>query len=195
MKFVRASAPAAALLLSMLSGCPGDGDKNTEDAGSNVDYVDAPDSGMVACPADTPEFVATPENGISAEGDRGLYKVQLIASKPEELVIKDQIDWTVLITDADGKPADVGIAAACAYMPVHGHGLPPFDGVEKLSEPGQYKLKGLFFMMSGPWEVQFAIAPADEGETPVSYTSCDAKAGKRHPAKDYAVLNLCLKDN
>jgi hypothetical protein len=192
MRMNRASAPLGLVLVSLLAGCPEDA-ANQSDGGSNVHPIPRPDSGMVACPKNTPDFVVGEEDGLSADSQRGTYRARVIAAKPDVPVIKTQSDWTIQLSDAEGNPVDTTIAAACAYMPVHGHGLPPYDGIEKLDEPGQYKLKGLFFKMSGPWEVQLAVDPAGEGETPASYTSCDTM--KKRPGKDYVVLNLCLADD
>ena len=88
------------------------------------------------------------------------------------------------------KPADIELAAACIYMPVHGHGLPPQRGIEKLSETGQFKLKTVEFSMEGLWEIQGSRSnPAGAGEKAVNYTSCwTRKKCTRHGLRRLAVV-------
>jgi hypothetical protein len=97
-------------------------------------------------------------------------------------------DWTIELMKADGTPLDdAEIVKACAFMPVHGHGLPPKD-VKDLGQ-GRFLLDRLNFSMRGPWEVQLSVNSPSVPEATARATSCDTEQGT-----DYLAFNICVKD-
>ena len=137
----------------------------------------------------------------------GTLRARLIKASPVHPTKKAVNNWTVQFMDEHGAPLeDVEVAAACAYMPVHQHGTGPLNGTKMLSEPGQFELDYLNFIMRGPWEVQLVLnraAPAasdmdastkhDPGAAmPMEFTGCDRD--HRHPGTEYAVFPVCVAD-
>lgn len=109
------------------------------------------------CTADYPSFS---KGAIKAQA--GDYTVTLLSLTPDPPLQRKDNDWVVEITDADGEPAEgAEVLSASPYMPKHMHGSRAKPTIEKLSEPGQYKLNDVdFSRMGGPWQVIVAVAEA-----------------------------------
>jgi hypothetical protein len=181
----------AAIAATLGSGCPSDDDADDHDDGhGNGGHHDGgqidPDE-MVRCPDDVPELSTGETAGLAATSESGEVMARVIAA--DHVPAKKFLNtWTIALTNADGTPLeDVEIVKACAFMPVHGHGLPPRK-INVLSE-GRVELENLNFTMRGPWEVQLALASGDQGESGRA-TDCDpSKSGS-----DYVELHVCVTD-
>lgn len=183
----------AAIAVALGNACTGDDDDDHDDGHGNGDQHDAghadPDE-EVRCPDDIPEFFAGPTTGIEAIGENGEVMARLIGADrvPPRKFLNT---WTVELMDADGSPLqDVEIVKACAFMPVHGHGLPPLKGIKALEEPGRFDLTQLNFTMRGPWEVQLAVSTGDEAEGTSRGTDCDPGTS----GNDYLAFEICVLD-
>lgn len=187
---VRHRSSVSALLLALsialhAIGCSGQAGER-EEAG-------AADAQMSArCPADTPEFVATPEGGLLARGKNETVQVRVIAAMPATPE-RFMNDWTVRFMDPTGSAiAGVAISDVCVYMPVHGHGGAPRE-VAKTGEPGTVALNGLNLFMRGPWEIQLAVSASPTEPSAREVTSCDREA--RRPGSDLVRFRVCVPDD
>jgi hypothetical protein len=179
----------AAIAALLGSGCPSDDDD--DDDAHQVDhdagYVD-PDE-MVRCPDGIPEFFAGETSGSEATGENDQVMARVIAADHVPLK-RFSNTWTVELTSPDGTPLEgVEIVEACAYMPVHRHGLPP-RAVKALAEPGRFVLDRLNFTMRGPWEMQLAVNVDGEAEASGRATDCDPTAS----GSDYLAFQVCVMD-
>jgi hypothetical protein len=191
-----------ACLIALLAACSGGSDHS----GSGV--VDAGPTPLpdIKCPDDIPAFTATPQSGLEAKVTHETLRVRLTSAAPVHPTKNAVNNWTVQFMDRDGAVlGDVEIAAACAHMPPpHNHGTAPLKGTKPLSDPGQFELDYLNFIMRGPWQLQLAInrtgakaGNADDSDggaevAPTEYTDCDTQ--KKHPGSEKAVFYFCVAD-
>jgi hypothetical protein len=194
---------ATVAVLATMNACKGD-----DDSGNAQMDATAGDAGIgdVKCPADVPEFAANPSSGIEAAVKHKTLQARVIKATPVHPTKNAMNNWTVQFTDDQDKPLDdVEIAAACAFMPVHGHGTAPLGGHKKLSDPGQYELDYLNFTMRGPWKVELALSrsassgdggastPSAGGSQPMEFTDCDRN--RKYPGTEFAMFYFCVKDD
>lgn len=176
---------AAALAAAV--GCNGD-DDGGGDEGPNED-LDA-SAQAVRCPDDIPDFSTGETSGLETMGVNEEIKARLVLADKVPPA-KYSNTWTIELMSADGTPLeDAEIVKACAYMPVHLHGLPP-RGIEPLDEPGRFKLDRLNFSMRGPWEVQLAVSSETVPEASARGTDCEPSA----TGTDYLVFDVCVKND
>lgn len=164
------------------AGCAG-GDDDDSGNDSPVDATEQP----VRCPDNIPEFFASETTGMEAMGENMEIKARLIEAEhvpPQRF----SNTWTIELMKADGTPLeDAEIIKACAFMPVHGHGLPP-KNVEDLGQ-GRFLLDRLNFSMRGPWEIQLSVDSASVPEATARATNCDTQQGT-----DYLAFSICVAD-
>jgi hypothetical protein len=166
-----------------VGGCAGG-----DDDASNGDDTVAPTEEEVRCPDNIPEFFAGDTSGMEVMGDNMEIKARLIAADPAPPQ-RFRNDWTVELMTPDGAPLeDAEIVKACAFMPVHGHGLGP-RAITPGDGPGRFNLEGLNLSMRGPWEVQLAVESASVPAATARATNCDTAQGT-----DYLAFSICVAD-
>lgn len=77
--------------------------------------------------------------------------------------------WVVEVDD--GSAVEGAAVRAIAFMPDHGHG-PPTAEVDAEDTPGTYKLEPIDFFMSGYWEVDVEVGPADDPRDSATFAFC-----------------------
>ncbi|MEC9343219.1 MAG: FixH family protein [Pseudomonadota bacterium] len=100
----------------------------------------------------------------------GLYRVTI---RPEQSPagVGPIHAWIANVTDADGKPVEGADIAIDGGMPGHGHGLPTAPAMTDVLAPGEYRIDGVKFSMTGAWELRLAIeAPAGADTAVFSFT-------------------------
>jgi hypothetical protein len=176
------------LLLGASSGCGGSSNGKSDDAAP----TDAGSEASDKCPADTPEFVATPENGLIAMGKHGGVEARIIAANPA-MPERFENTWTVRFLDSSQQAlAGVDIADACVFMPAHGHGGKP-KAVSMQNDAGTFELNALNLFMRGPWEVQLAVNAPGADQSTKEFTSCDRN--RESPGQDLIVFRVCVPDD
>ena len=179
---------AICALLCIVSVAVGCGEDAAD--GDSRGAIDAQVS--ATCLDDTPEFIATPEDGMIARGKNETVQARVIAADPA-MPERFENDWIVRFTDAANVPLDdVEIVDACVFMPVHGHGGVPRN-VGEAGEPGTFELKGLNLFMRGPWEVQLAVNTARGASSSAEATSCDRDRSKT--GRDLVLFRVCVRDD
>ena len=173
-----------ALAAVLGAGCAG-GDDDSSDG--DDDAVEPTDE-AVTCPDDIPEFFAGDTSGMEAMGVNMEIKARLIAADPTPPQ-RFRNDWTIELMTADGTPLeDAEIVKACAFMPVHGHGLGPRE-ITPGDGPGQFNLEGLNLTTRGPWQVQLSVRSDSVPEATARATNCDTVQGT-----DYLAFSICVAD-
>ena len=154
---------SAAVLL--LAGCPA---SSSGGAGDMQGTEDAATAGDTNC--------GLPPFALNMEASGATLNVKLIDAMPSPPE-KNQNDWTVEITDQDGKPiTSPDDFVVQPWMPEHGHGTNGRDPVvTALSTPGQFLLSPVYMWMGGLWEIRF-------------------KSPGQTASADWAVLHACIKD-
>jgi hypothetical protein len=103
-----------------------------------------------------------PENSEFGFGPRrsaaGLYVATLEAQQPIE--IRKMQTMRVIISDANGRPADGASLTVDGGMPEHGHGLPTQPKVTRSLGGGAYLVEGVKFNMGGWWTLTFQVDAA-----------------------------------
>ena len=109
--------------------------------------------------AATPTPAPTPIVGATeAWSQKRLFHVRYVSS-PSPVPMLALHDWTVTITDANGRAVDGARLTVLGGMPAHAHGLPTTPTVRGLGD-GRYLVEGLKFHMPGAWTVAFRINAA-----------------------------------
>jgi hypothetical protein len=121
------------------------------------------------CPGEIPSF----EPGLQALGKH--FAVKLLAAMPAEPE-RHLNDWTVELSSLDGSAApDAIIDHGETFMPIHGHNGGVVPKMTALSEPGQFQVDRLNFIMRGPWEVRLWLSSASLGDDYAVFQICVAK--------------------
>lgn len=98
--------------------------------------------------------------------ERGSFIVGFESSlKP--IAINKIHTWTLHVKTADTKPLSGAEISVVGGMPLHNHGLPTRPRVSEESNPGDYRLDGMRFHMSGDWEIAVTIKADGKTETVV----------------------------
>jgi len=142
---------SARVAVLALAACSGDDD-------SSPDVSPKPDAGEEEAPPCGPTYPDVSEGLTARAGD---LTVKLLSAdlKPARQFVKN--DWVLQVLDgADAPVEDFEVADAVSYMAVHNHYGTPDPVVEKLGEPGQFKLDDIRFRMRGPWDVIFQLTHA-----------------------------------
>jgi hypothetical protein len=141
------------LSLLALAGCGGSsksvalGDAGVEDASADADLSDVACGSIPSHPVGLK--ASTKTSGIVAQ----VVKVDFDPPR------KFDNDWVIALTDKSGAPIHGAIIKnPDTYMPKHNHpgGFTPVVS-ELATEPGHYEFKGIYFSMTGPWEVLFDV--------------------------------------
>lgn len=149
------------MLIAWIAAC-GDDPASEGHEGPHVDAAV-----YEGCPDTTPVF----ELGMQAQGEAGQITAILQAASPSS-PMRFLNDWTVSFQSAAGQAlADVEIAEARPFMPVHGH-----DGNVKpmvTREPdGSHRVQSLNLNMRGPWEIQLHVNSASVGADYIVFHVC-----------------------
>ncbi|AJQ97657.1 FixH family protein [Gynuella sunshinyii] len=73
--------------------------------------------------------------------------------------------WTLWLTDDQGNPVTQARINITGHMPGHVHGLPTQPQVTDELSPGEYRVEGIKFQMTGWWVMQFDVQHADKQDT------------------------------
>jgi len=87
--------------------------------------------------------------------DKRMFEVSYEPS-PRPVHVNALHTWTLVISDAAGRPVSGAQVSVDGGMPAHGHGLPTAPQVKSLGE-GRYLLEGIKFQMPGQWVVTLHI--------------------------------------
>lgn len=104
-------------------------------------------------PGDRPRAAAAP--GI-VRSEAGLYRVHLRAEQ-EPARLHALHAWIATISDANGAPVDPSRLAVGGGMPQHAHGFVTEPRVTRRLGPGEYRIEGVKFHMSGDWIFELEI--------------------------------------
>lgn len=173
------------LLAGSLAACGSDDEMLVDSATIDQPMLDK------SCPKDTPEFTVGPM-GLSSAPNVALgikVHVEAASAQPPE---NDYNDWTIAITDLDGKPLpDANLTFACAFMQAHGHGSNPKMVVKQ--GDGKYQLVKQNMAMEGGWEIRLWIDPTGGGTTyKGGGTGLNPDACRGPSADPSAVLKACV---
>ena len=94
----------------------------------------------------------------------GLYRLSY-TSELAPLDINRIHRWTLILTDAAGRPVSDADISVTGGMPQHDHGLPTSPRVTRALGEGRYLLEGMRFHMRGVWELTFTIDAAAGSDT------------------------------
>lgn len=96
----------------------------------------------------------------------GKLTVKVLSAEPAPPRQRVPNAWVVEVSDANGKPLEgARVSNADTFMAIHNHSGATVPRIEKLIEPGRWKLDGLDFKMRGPWEVLFEVTPQGAAES------------------------------
>jgi len=109
---------------------------------------------------------ARADNGGEWVSDRGSFTVGFESSL-EPIAINKIHTWTLHVTTADRNPLPGAMISVVGGMPLHNHGLPTRPRVSEEPNPGDYRLDGMRFHMSGAWEIVVTIKAGGKTETVV----------------------------
>jgi hypothetical protein len=142
----RSALVALAGLLLLAGAC--DGQDPMEDGGSDT-------MGMSLCEVEdrADDFTI----GLSKSGMQ--LDLEIAEAVPADPIRGDNT-WTVMITDAQGSPAEGLTIDAKPWMPDHGHGSSVEEQVTEMGG-GRYMLDPLNLFMAGFWQVTIEITDAD----------------------------------
>ncbi|WP_428241275.1 FixH family protein [Gynuella sp.] len=73
--------------------------------------------------------------------------------------------WTLWLTDAEGNPVTQAHIDITGHMPGHVHGLPTQPQITDELSPGEYRVDGIKFQMTGWWVMQFEVHKMDKQDT------------------------------
>jgi len=97
--------------------------------------------------------------------ESGAYEVSIESSlHPIEI---NRMHFWVLRIKASGEPVTGATITVEGGMPEHDHGLPTRPRVTAETGPGEYRLEGMRFHMSGAWEVSISIEVAGKTDAVV----------------------------
>lgn len=94
----------------------------------------------------------------------GLYTVSYEPSKTP-IPVNEIHEWTLTLTDAEGRPLEHAHVSVDGDMPQHGHGLPTEPQVTTELGGGDYLVEGVKFHMPGWWVMDFTIDAGDQTDT------------------------------
>lgn len=75
--------------------------------------------------------------------------------------MNDIHEWRLLLSDAEGRPVTGADIVVDGHMPGHVHGLPTQPRVTTEVAPGEYRVEGMKFQMTGWWVMQFDVTHGD----------------------------------
>lgn len=107
---------------------------------------------------------AKADDGGEWVSERGGFTIYFESSL-EPIVINKIHTWTLHIKTADAMPLSGAEISVVGGMPLHNHGLPTRPRVSEESRPGDYRLDGMRFHMSGDWEIAITIKADGKTET------------------------------
>jgi hypothetical protein len=97
----------------------------------------------------------------------GLYTVSYEPSKTP-IPVNEIHEWTLTLTDAEGRPLEHAHVSVDGDMPQHGHGLPTRPVVTQYLGDGRYLVEGVKFQMGGWWVMDFVVE-SDAGTDQVRF--------------------------
>lgn len=98
--------------------------------------------------------------------NNGLFVVRYQADI-DPLAINTLHGWTLHLEDLAGAVVLGARIEASGGMPVHNHGLPTAPRITTELGNGDYRLEGLRFHMTGPWEITLNITAGGVSDTVV----------------------------
>lgn len=150
---------ATALLAIPLAACASSSDGNGGSAAIATSLCDKDPRAM------------TYAAGMSQEAMGGTVKVTLVDSVPAPPA-ETLNEWTVELTDADGKPVTDATITVKPWMPDMGHGSSITPQVTPMAAAGMYQISLIDLFMPGIWTNTFTIATPSEPLTTAVFTFC-----------------------
>lgn len=99
------------------------------------------------------------ELNVDLEGEGGSLVFQMLSLDPEPVDLGAN-DWSVHVSDAAGVAQEGCALTVTPWMPDHGHGSNEPEGTAG-SEPGQYLIEGIEFIMPGYWTASLSATCGD----------------------------------
>ncbi len=83
------------------------------------------------------------------------FQVKFLDSDPAPPA-KDNNNWTIEITDANGSPIDGATITVVPYMPDHGHGTSVKPTIVPMGS-GKYQIQNVYMYMPGLWQTTIGV--------------------------------------
>jgi hypothetical protein len=125
---------------------------------------------VVAALAATPAFARpkTLDRSLDRPSDQGVFQVAVQSIRtPVPLFRVHQ--WTLRITDPQGRPVSGASVAVDGGMPEHRHGLPTAPRAAPTAVAGDYVISGVKFSMPGWWILKLDVKAPDGRSDTVTF--------------------------
>jgi hypothetical protein len=119
---------------------------------------------LVPLAAGGADIVKHYENSVIAEGETGAFSIEVLLPKEGPLMGVNAFEF--IVHDREGKDVPGASVSVTPWMPEHNHGVSEKPVVTDRGG-GAYTVGNVLFIMTGWWELTFAVRLADREDTVV----------------------------